>query len=85
LAVLSLCALAFEHAWAPTADRPPANPLIKNDTESNQPIVKRTDSAATEPSQGDLDKAVLEVTLARLKSASDFKYASDPLAVARST
>ena len=64
----------------PTMDQPPANPLARTDSESNQPTLKKTDSAATEASQGYPDKAVLRVTSAQLKMAPDFKYAPDPLA-----
>jgi hypothetical protein len=45
-----------------------------------QPPAKKTDPAATEANQGYPDKAVLNMTLAQLKSAPDFKYAPDPLA-----
>src|ERR1700735_4315875 len=44
------------------------------------PPMKETDPAATEASQGYPDKAVLNVTLAELKAAPDFKYASSTLA-----
>ena len=43
------------------------------------PPMKETDPAATEASQGYPDKAILNVTLAELKSAPDFKYAPSPL------
>ena len=39
-----------------------------------------TDPATTEASQGYPDKAILNVTLAQLKAAPDFKYASSTLA-----
>ena len=42
--------------------------------------MKETDPAATEASQGYPDKAILNVTLAELKAAPDFKYASSTLA-----
>lgn len=61
-------------------DQPPANPLARANSGSNQPTLKKTDPAATEASQGYPDKAVLRVTLAQLKMAPDFKYAPDPLA-----
>jgi PRC-barrel domain len=64
----------------PATDQPPANPLARTDSGSNQTTLKRTDPAATEASQGCPDKAVLKVTLAQLKMAPDFKYAPDPLA-----
>jgi hypothetical protein len=44
--------------------------------------MKQTDPAATEASQGYPDKAVLNVTLAELKAAPDFKYATSPLSEA---
>jgi hypothetical protein len=40
--------------------------------------MKETDSAATEASQGYPDKAILNVTLAELKAAPDFRYAPSP-------
>ena len=40
--------------------------------------MKETDPAATEASQGYPDKAILNVTLAELKAAPDFKYAASP-------
>ena len=43
------------------------------------PPMKETDPAATEASQGYPDKAILNVTLAELKAAPDFKYAPSPL------
>jgi sporulation protein YlmC with PRC-barrel domain len=64
----------------PATDQPPANPLARTESGSNQPTLKRPDPAATEASQGYPDKAVLRVTLAQLKMAPDFKYAPDPLA-----
>ena len=44
--------------------------------------MKETDPAATEASQGYPDKAILNVTLAELKAAPDFKYAPSPLSEA---
>ena len=64
----------------PATDQPPANPLARTNSGSNQPTLKKTDPAATEASHGYPDKAVLGVTLAQLKMAPDFKYAPDPLA-----
>jgi sporulation protein YlmC with PRC-barrel domain len=46
------------------------------------PPMKETDPAATEASQGYPDKAILNVTLAELKAAPDFKYAPSPLSEA---
>jgi hypothetical protein len=48
------------------------------------PIKLTIELATSNGSEPSLGKAVLGVSLARLKSASDFKYAPDPLAVARS-
>jgi hypothetical protein len=45
-----------------------------------RPPVKRTDPAATEANQGYPDKAVINMTLAQIQSAPNFKYAPDPLA-----
>jgi hypothetical protein len=44
--------------------------------------MKETDPAATEASPGYPDKAILNVTVAELKAASDFQYAQSPLAEA---
>ena len=46
------------------------------------PPMKETDPAAIEASQGYPDKAILNVTLAELKAAPDFKYAPSPLSEA---
>jgi hypothetical protein len=48
--------------------------------ENSPPPVTRIDPAATEASQGYPDKAMLNITLAQLKAAPDFKYAPDPRA-----
>jgi hypothetical protein len=68
-------------------DQPPANPMPSTTGGANSsppaaspPPATRTDPAATEANQGYPDKAVLDMTLAQLKSAPDFKYAPDPLA-----
>jgi hypothetical protein len=42
--------------------------------------MKETDPAATEASRGYPDKAILNVTLDKLKAAPDFRYASSTLA-----
>jgi sporulation protein YlmC with PRC-barrel domain len=63
----------------PATDQPPANPAAPG-TSAQQPPMKETDPAATEASQGYPDKAILNVTLAELKAAPDFKYAPSPLA-----
>jgi PRC-barrel domain len=65
----------------PRTDQPPAGPMASTSGGANSlPPAPRTDPAATEASQGYPDKAVLNMTLAQLKSAPDFKYAPDPLA-----
>lgn len=64
---------------APVSDQPPANSLPPA---GQQPAMKQTDPAATEASQGYPDKAILNVTLAELKAAPDFKYATTPLSEA---
>jgi hypothetical protein len=62
-------------------DQPPTSPTTSTTGgASSQPPTQRTDPAATEANQGYPDKAVLNMTLAQLKSAPDFKYAPDPLA-----
>ena len=63
---------------------PPPNPVASTTGQapgqmSSRPVI-RTDPAATEASQGYPDKAVLNMTLAQIKSAPEFKYAPDPLA-----
>jgi hypothetical protein len=63
----------------PATDQPPANPAAPN---GQTPAMKETDPAATEASQGYPDKAILNVTLAQLKAAPDFKYAPSPLSEA---
>jgi PRC-barrel domain len=60
----------------PASDQPPPNPAAPN---GQPPVMKETDPAATEASQGYPDKAVLNVTLAELKAAPDFKYAASQL------
>ena len=70
-----------EGRLAPRTDQPPANPgASMTGGANNSPPIARTDPAATEASQGYPDKAVLDMTLAQLKSAPDFNYAPDPLA-----
>jgi hypothetical protein len=63
----------------PRTDQPPANSAMTG-APSSQPPAARTDPAATEANQGYPDKAVLNMSLAQLKSAPDFKYAPDALA-----
>jgi hypothetical protein len=71
---------------APRTDQPPASPMpsTTGGGNSSPPAssapAPRADPAATEANQGYPDKAVLNMTLAQLKSAPDFKYAPDPLA-----
>jgi PRC-barrel domain len=60
----------------PATDQPPTNPAPPN---GQPPAMKETDPAATEASQGYPDKAILNVTLAELKAAPDFKYAASPV------
>lgn len=57
----------------PATDQPPASGAPT--TAVQQPPMKETDPAATVASQGYPDKAILNVTLAELKAAPDFKYA----------
>jgi hypothetical protein len=62
------------------ATEPPGNPAGPGTSGAQQaPPMKETDPAATEASQGYPDKALLNVTLAELKAAPDFKYAPSPL------
>jgi sporulation protein YlmC with PRC-barrel domain len=61
----------------PATDQPPANPAAS--TGGGPPPMKETDPAVTEASQGYPDKAILSVTLAQLKAAPDFQYASSTL------
>ncbi len=68
---------------APAADQPPSsagNPAAPGTTTAQQPPMTETDPATTEASQGYPDEAILNVTLADLKAAPDFKYASSTLA-----
>ena len=68
---------------APAADQPPSsagNPAVPGTTTAHQPPMTETDPATAEASQGYPDKAILNVTLAQLKAAPDFKYASSTLA-----
>ena len=68
---------------APAADQPPSsagNPAAPGTTTARQPAMTETDPATAEASQGYPDKAILNVTLAQLKAAPDFKYASSTLA-----
>jgi hypothetical protein len=64
----------------PATDQPPGNPVASGTSGAQPPPpMKETDPAATEASQGYPDKAILNVTLAELKAAPDFKYAPSPL------
>jgi hypothetical protein len=60
----------------PATDQP--TPMTATSGQQPPPM-KETDPAATEASQGYPDKAILNVTLAELKAAPDFKYAPSPL------
>jgi PRC-barrel domain len=68
-----------ESRKAPATDQPPGNTLtpITGTTEQHPPM-KETDPVATEASQGYPDKAVLNLTVAQLKTAPDFEYAPHP-------
>jgi sporulation protein YlmC with PRC-barrel domain len=75
-----------ESRKTPAADQPPPASTLAPVTATNgqpptgqQPTMKKTDAAATEASQGYPNKAILNVTLAELKAAPDFKYAQSPL------
>jgi sporulation protein YlmC with PRC-barrel domain len=66
---------------APATENPPTNPVAStNGHPAGPPPMKETNPAATEASQGYPDKAILNVTLAELKAAPDFKYAASALA-----
>ena len=71
----------MESRNAPAASQTPANPATPAPAAGGgqQPPMKETDPAATEASQGYPDKAVLNVTMAELKAAPDFKYAQETL------
>jgi len=64
----------------PSTNPPPASTPASSasGTSGQQQPMKETDPAATEASQGYPDKAILNVTLAQLKGAPDFQYASSP-------
>jgi sporulation protein YlmC with PRC-barrel domain len=68
----------------PATSPPPASTPASSatGTSGQQQPMKEIDPAATEASQGYPDKAILDVTLAQLKGAPDFKYASSPSAEA---
>jgi sporulation protein YlmC with PRC-barrel domain len=74
-----------EMQWRTEARKVPATdqptPMTATSGQPSPPM-KETDPAATEASQGYPDKAVLNVTLAELKAAPDFKYAPSPLSEA---
>jgi hypothetical protein len=63
----------------PATDQP--TPMTSTSGQQPPPM-KETDPAATEASQGYPDKGILNVTLAELKAAPDFKYALSPLSEA---
>ena len=61
---------------------PPSAPLATSSGGQQPPPPsppKKTDPAATEASQGYPDKAMINMTLAQLKSAPAFQYAQSPL------
>lgn len=67
---------------APASDQPPSsagNPTAPATTSAQQPVLKETDPATAEASQGYPDKAILNVTLDQLKAAPDFSYASSAM------
>ena len=57
----------------------PASTVANTATgEAAKPQTRKIDPAAEEASQGYPDKAMLNMTVAQLKAAPDFKYAPDP-------
>ena len=65
----------------PATENPPTNPIAStNGQPAGPPPMKETNPAATEAIQGYPDKAILNVTLAQLKAAPEFKYAESTLA-----
>jgi sporulation protein YlmC with PRC-barrel domain len=68
----------------PTESPTPASAPLASSSGAHQPSPppppKKTDPAATEASQGYPDKAMINMTLAQLKSAPEFEYAQSPLA-----
>ena len=66
--------------WCTESLKVPATARFTGTT-GQQPPMKETDPAATQASQGYPDKAILNLTVAQLKTAPDFKYAPDPLAL----
>lgn len=72
--------------WQTDSKTAPTNGQSGNTTgamtgaQGNQNPPARTDAAAVEAHQGYPDRAVIDMTLAQLKSAPDFKYAPDPTA-----
>lgn len=65
---------------APRPDQPANAVGTMTGAPSSQATAIRTDPAATEANQGYPDKAFVNMTVAQLKSAPEFKYAPDPLA-----
>ena len=63
-----------------TTAPPPASSFGPGGSAGVRPPTKTTDPAAAEAAQGYPDKAMLNVTLAQLKSAPDFQYAPSPVA-----
>ena len=68
----------------PTESPPPpaGGALSQGGAQQPSPPPKKTNPAATEASQGYPDKAMINMTLAQLKSAPAFKYAQSPVAEA---
>ena len=68
----------------PATNAPPAPSAVSSGagTSAQQRPMKQISPAAAEASQGYPDKAILNVTLAQLKGAPDFKYAPSPTAEA---
>ena len=63
------------------AENPPTNTLAStNGQPAGPPPMRETDPAVTEATQGYPDEAILNVTLAELKAAPDFRYAASALA-----
>ena len=63
------------------AEKPPTDRCgSTNGQPAGPPPMRETDPAVTEATQGYPDQAILNVTLAELKAAPDFRYAASALA-----
>ena len=63
------------------AENPPTNTVAStNGQPVGPPPMRETDPAVTEATQGYPDEAILNVTLAQLKAAPDFRYAASAFA-----